>query len=471
MVRIACILLLLSFSVTGQNWTPLNSIHTYNYFSSSGYTSASVIKTDSVKLSGPDSILFLNLILKDIPVSHKLKAQPQFLGSRIIKKPNGIVVSKGDHSYTLLTLAGPGTSWLSDTLNNYTAQIVSAKKDSVIGQTDSVKVVSFSNGDTLFLSQNFGITYFKKNNTPYYLKGIEDISLGYHVPNFADFFDFAPGDTFEYQKLLYRSTTSVFNTYMNTYHYKICIQTKNINGNTITYTGTELSSDTVWGGYQMPYNIVQNLLNDTLKYTDSSTHLLNGYRNMITSYGRPCYWTGGTSGYKQLYFNYNPQFNTNLKMTIDSSYATSVSDTLYPYYYSCNLYETFGAGFGSIYQYDYEYCGGCSNTYITRLLGAVKNGITYGKITPNWMFYAGMEKRSEKTMGIYPVPVSDQLFITGIRDDQYGYIYSNLGQLVLQKRLTSKDNSFDVSTLKEGAYFIRLINDLQEPTVLKFIKN
>src|SRR5436305_13956625 len=103
MKKLTFIFIFFSIFCSGQNWQPINSTTTYNYFSSTQFSSASIIKTDSSNLIGSDYALYLNLIVKPIAgnPNYQLKNQGQFLAKKVVQRNNGIVTFMGDTNFTL----------------------------------------------------------------------------------------------------------------------------------------------------------------------------------------------------------------------------------------------------------------------------------------------------------------------------------------------------------------------------------
>ncbi len=67
---------------------------------------------------------------------------------------------------------------------------------------------------------------------------------------------------------------------------------------------------------------------------------------------------------------------------------------------------------------------------------------------------------------IYPNPVQNTIYISGINGPSKIQVYSVLGQLVIDKSIT---NSFDVSQLNHGVYYLKII-DANKQSLLSFIK-
>lgn len=87
----------------------------------------------------------------------------------------------------------------------------------------------------------------------------------------------------------------------------------------------------------------------------------------------------------------------------------------------------------------------------------------YGVIFTNLSNLATSETEKTKSFNVYPNPVSDKLFVSGISSDEHYEIFSMTGQL-LKKGKTSK-LMVDVHDLVKGTYFIKIKNNKE-----KFIK-
>lgn len=77
--------------------------------------------------------------------------------------------------------------------------------------------------------------------------------------------------------------------------------------------------------------------------------------------------------------------------------------------------------------------------------------------------------RHEIEFLIYPNPVNDNLNISGIEKECKAYIWSSSGRLMLNKPLSKKDNSINITTLSPGLYLI-LIETSDGSTTRKFVK-
>jgi endoglucanase Acf2 len=70
-----------------------------------------------------------------------------------------------------------------------------------------------------------------------------------------------------------------------------------------------------------------------------------------------------------------------------------------------------------------------------------------------------VEQVSEDGITVYPVPVSDRIYISGLSRDTNAGIYNICGNLMLTAKLSNSANEVDLSQLAKGIYFIKLQTD------------
>lgn len=472
------LLLLFVYNLSiGQNWAPIVSSHVYNYFSSAAFSSATIIRTDSSSYAGTDSVFYLNRIIKPVNSTKYLNNQGQFLKKQVISSANGYVTFKGDSSFTLKPIAGIADSWVYDSIQNLIATVISLKEDSVLGNLDSIKIIAVSNLDTIVLSKNYGITYFKKQsiNIAYTLKGIQNLGLGYKVPMFSEIFNFDIGDIFEYRKIYSHSTMSVANTFTNFYHYKLIILSKNISGSTISYSARKLSSDTIWTGFGNPYNIVQKDTIINISYTDSVKHVSNLINNSVTAGGHCTY--GYNPYFYKTSFDDNNTFNCHTKTLSDKLFIPNSNndtlDTSLNDNFICRTIKVCGENFGIIYSYDNVTITGNGNVTTCNLIGSIKSGMQYGTITNYIISAIGIpEHEFGESIKVFPTVFSGDLNIAA-KNKTSVTISDLLGRILYSHVLNSSDgitNQLNLDFLQNGNYFITFTNSDNRSITKKIIK-
>ncbi|MBL0043900.1 MAG: hypothetical protein IPP33_05640 [Flavobacteriales bacterium] len=77
--------------------------------------------------------------------------------------------------------------------------VLSTDASIVVGISDSVKVIAFTNGDTVMISMVHGVVEYRSGPLRYELIGIQGaINEGSRFPEIIDFFDYHPGDVLQY---------------------------------------------------------------------------------------------------------------------------------------------------------------------------------------------------------------------------------------------------------------------------------
>lgn len=208
------IFLLMVISSTGfsQSWQPLTIGWKYNYKLDSSAFITNTIWIDSAEFINTDSVFYLNRIVTHCDTCtaalggpnpcdscYALKNQPQFLQRKVTGLANGIFYFNDTSKIVIASSAALNDTWLFDSINNITAQIISVGTDSVFGTIDSVKTILLTSGDTIKLSMSYFILQYPDlygQNSYYHLAGIEGPNIGEKVPGFWEFFDFNVGDVF-----------------------------------------------------------------------------------------------------------------------------------------------------------------------------------------------------------------------------------------------------------------------------------
>lgn len=75
---------------------------------------------------------------------------------------------------------------------------------------------------------------------------------------------------------------------------------------------------------------------------------------------------------------------------------------------------------------------------------------------------SGQFKKADNKLSVYPNPVNDRLFFSGVNIDGQSWSLSDLSGKIIQKGLAESNNAIDVSTLKPAVYIFRLGNHTQK---------
>lgn len=275
-----------------QDWKPIRYGEVYNYYNDSTMNYHSVW-ADSVDFLNGDSIYYLNKVVeeKDTDLTYDHLAaiyysnRPQFFLNELKYSPDGSVrMHAGSKNYFIHTKAKVNESWIFDSLNNISATIVQKLQSSILGQTDSVKIISLNGIDTIIISKNYGIIQFPYNGDFYHgvkLVGIEKSKIGISIPTYLDFFDFKVGDIFYRQEnypdmwvttdilirieITQKDSTDSSYTYHTKYYERI-INTSNTNAGVDTSYSENLDSIFIYTNKKSSYLNIRP--NEIIKYPD-----------------------------------------------------------------------------------------------------------------------------------------------------------------------------------------------------------
>lgn len=108
----------------------------------------------------------------------------------------------------------------------------------------------------------------------------------------------------------------------------------------------------------------------------------------------------------------------------------------------------------------------------------IRLGDTYKAVTP--VAQAGMKsaalansmKRQEASTAlvIYPNPAVEKLFVANVAECADIQIINTFGQVMLSSRATSSNVELSLESLQSGIYFVRIVNQGQQPVVERFVK-
>lgn len=204
-------------SQTTYEWYPLQPNTEYNYRFDTSLTISSVLKTDSSKLVSGQTVYYLNKIvlpcdtcknqsLSNDPVdsTYMLTQQPQFLGHNFrFISPDVFYFKGAGKAFTIRIHTPAGATWIYDSIAGITATTVAKSQQLVFGNADSVVTIALSSSDTLMLSKQYGMLRFSEyavSKLKYSLVGIKGGAFyGQQQKFFADFFNYATGNIFQYE--------------------------------------------------------------------------------------------------------------------------------------------------------------------------------------------------------------------------------------------------------------------------------
>ena len=469
-----CLFSLLSFSLYTQNWMPVVPGDMYHFRAADSSFITHTIQVDSVVTQNADSIFFLN------KVAHAASLAPdafyisniwnQFLGERMVKKSNGslLFVFNNPESYYQLLLwpyAQPGDSWMAVADSNLTATVVAASAGTILGELDSLKIISFSNGQAWILSKNHGIVQggdvFLPNDAAT-LAGIETRSLGDRPLKFEDFFDFNIGDIFEFGQIVQSFGISSYSqekwkildkqTAPDVFEYYVEYRLKvswsgGPNPPNVSYT-----YDTIWIGFHKevyPFVDAYNRENLPLWFGANSTYATAFYQgkrigNEPSEENEPLRCSVFPAGmFSDFYIP-----NESGLIGCCSVSSLECNESVY--------FEDFRVGLGRVASLENQI------DYYRKdwLVGALVQGDTvWGNLSPDWLFTSTHSPEVVSPLSILPNPATDFIHFSDlpVAGNVWVRIVDLSGRIVQESDITlTPATRLDISTLPPALYFIQL---------------
>jgi hypothetical protein len=227
----------------------------------------------------------------------------------------------------------------------------------------------------------------------------------------------------------------------------------------------KISSDTLWQGYQQPFQVVQQTNTVTLQFSDTNNLFYSGYPHKV--------FDGCYGGYKLMNFSDNSTFQTKSYGFTLTDYTILSGDTLHPVFgWPCDTTLVVGERFGMIYKGTYLLASP-SNGYWTDtyLIGAAKGNLHYGHITPNWMFHSGAKEYTPLQIKIYPIPAHDKISVEGLSAANTLHLVNGLGQIVFEEKRPGNKTEIDLSALEAGVYALKIADEHGGVTIRMILKN
>jgi hypothetical protein len=469
------LLVCMAIPVRAQNWAPVNPYESFNYKKGNDPLVTVTIRKDSVRLSGTDSIYYLNRLMCDscdaVHSGYGLKNQPSFLMRTAIHRANGTWNLLGPGNIAIPTSLPVGTSWLYDSINGISARVTFVGVAGFFGGVDSVMKFLLSTNDTVILSKNFGILRYPAApaaNSYYNLVGIEGRNAGIRVPGMKQIYDMNVGDMFEYHS--YIDNTFFYNFYSWSFIDKYTIIQKTIKGDSLIYAvqGLEREDDQYPGaGHATTYRVI----NTNKTYVDSLKHFANSYRgegrvmqkdksssfNFPTEYNYMRFYTD-TSGLftKEVGFASLGQDMLSFCMV-----SLNGSDTLAPVsiplgYGASSTYRT---GLG---QTDYVYSED-QHVVDYHLVAWEKSGVSSGVFTPDSLLKApaplGIQSFAFPpfTFTLSPNPAQDHIRVNmSSQQEGVASITDLQGKILQRSYFKGPQLDFETTTLQAGLYLVKI---------------
>jgi hypothetical protein len=459
--------LILTLNSYSQNWNLINYQYSYHYSESPGNTYSVTVKADSININNGDTLFYLNRILtycngceySSEPHS-LLYNQPTFLQRKVLKSNNSFTFND-TATYSVHPYDGVGSSWLFDSTNNISAQIINAGVLTILGVNDSVKYITLSNSDSIIISKSFGIVQFQIDNAhpKYSLLGVQssNLNIGLTVPAFTDFYDFNVGDVFQYHE--YEYVFGSDNTGYENYT-KVTILSKTISGDTIKYLVHNNGQTWQLNAVMFPYYI-QNFDHDgNLQYIDSVGDLSNALNNQLIH---------ESTSFDDFLTVAQTSYEGNLLNTKSSGDNTFYYETPFFQIDTNSNFLLNQEPQGGIMNYTRIIKVGLGQTnldirffeanYYKDLIGYIKNGVTYGVVKPD--FTVGIKNNYLKeSFRLFPNPSRNNIIIefnsSNYSPEKTITINDISGRIVKEIRSEKDRVDINIADLEKGAYYFEM---------------
>lgn len=476
-------LLITCFAILGQinfaqDWAPINTTEKFCYSSDDTLNIINnVLWVDSVNIFNDVEVYYLNkiaMLFSDEPAKYMYN-EPQFLLDSIIIYQTGEWYFVDDFpipdpdNFSLFPNANLGDSWSFS--SNTNASVSSIFLMEIMGEMDSVKTISLSNGDEILLSRNHGIINWKNG---YQLIGIEGRDLGVSILKFGDMFEkISINDVVCYKTRSMAVDAGFSEEYITEHRYEIIDIAKYDDWVSINvYRRTKSTYIYSSGSYYYESITYANTNDDLTFYKNDSTEVypnvplnINGDEWATDEYiisAQGTYKWGGLK--KTQIVHYDSDYDYNLFYECDDLYPRILCKTDG---YDLVLIE---------YSQDYGFIESGTRRFehgsYKIIEGVIDNGDTLGIIYPIDMFVGQEETSHQQNMLIYPSPTEDKLHIktteTGLANWNIFDISGRKVQTGTEEKAT-EDVMIQVGHLPKGVFIIQI--EINEQIIRKkFIK-
>ena len=485
-------LFLISVGLTSfsQDWNPLINGIKHNYesnFNNNIYT----LWIDSSEVINNDTIHYLNRTLEvcdtcsnisegvNCDSCYILDNQPQFLQKEMIDLGRGVMYFRGTSNFVILTQAKQLDSWIFDTINNISAQVINYKDSTFFNSIDSIKTIILSTNDTIILSRSFGIlqfTYPFQSGLRYNLAGLQGTNFGLQIPDFSVIYDFNVGDVFQYEIKDYAEGNYY---YWDEFKYKIL--SKQTKQDTFIYTIEGIIYRINWSDYPNPNDYLFHV-SDVIKYYNNSEDFVNRYHHekLKTEDDNCCF---GYSDEESLYtyldvFKSDSAINKKITSFNDNRYVRLFS-TLNGYPVLLNIPLSPDGSPFEFLEYELVYkpylgatkdiCGDLWYFYSQILAGYIRSGDTIGYI--NSYPITDINVITQNDIIIYPNPTKGYLYfrLPDYFNKRAFYEVINMKGTTVMNGIISDTKAIDLSCLNKGLYILK-IKSINNVIIKKIIK-
>lgn len=451
----------LSLRSFGQNWTILPTENKLNFLEDGQDIIQNTIWVDSTTTNGVTTTHHLNRVVTcENPPTDCLRNQAGLLGKEIIVE-NGQYHFGVNGNLTILPDAPVGTTWLYNSIDNITAEVIAIEEMNVLGTIDSVKTIALSNLETILLSKQWGMLSYPADAANYTTVGVDDLDLGETVPDFFDIYDFEVGDIFYYRSNSSSSQQGSGQGGSET-RSKREILSKTVFPDRIEYEARILSQTESWFSLPPTISFYDDVVTITFDY--SPELIANLYHRDLLVYDDEDYTPNGpfwaimnTSKDEQGRYTKSVGVQGDWSPDYGGGFVINPStETLQEELGPEEFRLTYKEGLGEtkfIYSF-FEVGAG------RELIGYIKDGLEVGEIIPDDELTSVDELTSPNAFVLYPNPARDYIRLNFPATNQHQgqwKIRDLAGQLMLADSYNGEDIS--LATLAAGVYLFSFMED------------
>lgn len=208
--RVAVATLLLPTVLQAQNWEPVHFSETANYTVEGADSDSFLYMYPYASDSNGTTGRFLPDVVAEIECPENYPCQfatsckyvtSPFLQEFAMFMPGGIVEFQNPDTFRMHCNATLAESWIfktDSTGNDVFAHVSELLTGSILGQPDSIKIITVDDGTIIHLSKHHGIIYYLDSTHNFELNSIPSRGLGGSSLSNADVFNFNQGDVFVY---------------------------------------------------------------------------------------------------------------------------------------------------------------------------------------------------------------------------------------------------------------------------------
>jgi hypothetical protein len=426
------------------------------YMNGHGYDSTSVfIKADSMLVAGNDTTFVMNRKVVEVQSNLLHGNIPFLLQRRIIHFNNGNWNLSDTANWVLRPQDTLLSSWTFDAAQNITASITRLYWGQVLGQNDSIKTITLSNGDSILVSKHYGIISIPpalSGTSAYHLAGFNQ-SAADSIPGFFEIFAFQPGDILEYTSRDYHFSFNSSQTYPFNGNFRDSVIS-------IQFT----SSHVIVNLYQWSA-ISHNLSRVCSEGAVTWNLAANGYRFLDYQANNSLTITPSYGPFRNpilMEFRNDTIFNCKTKRYFDpplsgNNYSPTLSPNFFPPGSPIPKY-TFGEGVGllNLYYRAYDPFFSSGYNFDSTLVGLKRNNVEYGTLH-DVEFFLEEPPTPPSIAGVFPNPAIEYVVVNAETPgvDARVQLYDVRGRLILEEQFITSI-TIKLADYSSGLYIIRV---------------